>query len=282
MRKEDITYQDKYGELILDISHPNSKNINFIFVEGGSDIKLFRKLFDLEKCKVEDIPGDNQKLEECVENLVQKSPLVIGIRDSDFIKLNPIPYTKKNMFLTDYHDIEMTILAETTVLNALLFEFTSYPKEKHVEFKDNMMNTIMMMGCLKWLNDKEDLTLKFSVGFQNLISFDNYEINFDEYLNRILSKSKNAKLKDKNIINEKIDNLLNLNPNLMQLTNGHDLLNTFAKFFREKTGHKGLTEEHIAIAFRMTYTVEHFYKTNLYTDLQIWATQNNTNLFFDS
>jgi hypothetical protein len=40
MKKEDITYQDKIDELILDISHPNSKGLVFIFVEGESDIKL--------------------------------------------------------------------------------------------------------------------------------------------------------------------------------------------------------------------------------------------------
>ncbi len=279
MKKGDITYQDKYGELILDISHPNSKGINFIFVEGGSDIKLFRKLFDPEKCKIEEIPGGNQNLEQCVSDLVKRHSLIIGIRDADFINLSTAPYSKRNMFLTDYHDIEMTMLSQTTVLNALLFEFTNYSKEEHLQFRDNIIKSISMISYLKWLNDKKGLGLKLSAGFQDLISFDNYEINFDEYLKRVLSKSENAKIKDKNIINEKIHDLFKLNPDMMQLTNGHDLLNTFAKFFREKTGHKALTEENIASAFRMTFTVEHFYETNLYTNLKEWCIQNNTYFF---
>ena len=44
MNKADITYQDKLNELRLDISHPNSSGINFVFVEGDTDIRLFRKL----------------------------------------------------------------------------------------------------------------------------------------------------------------------------------------------------------------------------------------------
>ena len=63
MTRRDISYQDKLNELRLDISHPNSQGINFIFVEGESDIRLFRKLFDEEKCKIENIPRGNPKLD---------------------------------------------------------------------------------------------------------------------------------------------------------------------------------------------------------------------------
>ena len=53
MKKQDITYQDKFNELRLDMSHPNSKGQAFVLVEGDSDIRLFRKLFDTNHCKVE-------------------------------------------------------------------------------------------------------------------------------------------------------------------------------------------------------------------------------------
>lgn len=43
MKREDITYDEKINGLRLDISHPNSNGVNFIFVEGESDIRLFRK-----------------------------------------------------------------------------------------------------------------------------------------------------------------------------------------------------------------------------------------------
>ena len=66
MNQQHITYQDKLSELILDISHQNNREITFIFVEGVSDIKLFRTLFDLDKCKVEVIPGGKRKVEECI------------------------------------------------------------------------------------------------------------------------------------------------------------------------------------------------------------------------
>ena len=138
MNKKDITYQDKMNELRLDISHPNSKDVNFIFVEGDSDIKLFRKFFLLDKCKVESIPGGNVKLEECVSTLIEDYPLIIGIRDADFKNLDSFCYSNKNMFLTDFHDIEVTMLSQEVVLSSLVFEFTDFPKSQHLQFRNNI------------------------------------------------------------------------------------------------------------------------------------------------
>lgn len=281
MKKEDITFQDKLNELRLDISHPNSKGINFIFVEGAKDIIFFRKFFNPDKCKVENIPGGKIKLEECVSDLIKIYPFIIGIRDADFIHLNGGEYLKANVFLTDFHDIEITMLAQDSVLNSLLFEFTNDPKERHLQFRDNMLKAIEMVGYLKWLNDKENLVLKFSSsGFQDLVLFANFEINFNQYLQRVLVKSTNAKIKDKKVINKKISELIKLKPDLMQLTNGHDLLTIFAKYFREKTTRKGFSDEKIVSALRMTFSFEYFKKTNLYDNLNAWSIHHKTELFW--
>ena len=103
MRQEDVTYQDKFNELRLDLSHPNNRGICFVLLEGGTDIRLFKKLFNLAHCRVERIPGGNPKLEEAVSELSPTYELVIGIRDADFINLRATPYSNINMFLTDFH-----------------------------------------------------------------------------------------------------------------------------------------------------------------------------------
>ena len=68
MTRQDVTFQDKINELRLDITHPNSLGINFILVEGGSDIRLFRKLFDIDRCKIENIPG-GKTIESNIEKI---------------------------------------------------------------------------------------------------------------------------------------------------------------------------------------------------------------------
>ncbi len=134
--------------------------------------------------------------------------------------------------------IEMTIISEDEVFNAVVFEFTDLPKDKHFELRDNMIASILKISYLKWLNDLEILEYRFDVGFQDLISFAKFEIDFDQYYSRVLSKSPNAKLTDKLIIEDKIKALKKTNPSLLQLCNGHYLIialltniqNTLEKF----------------------------------------------------
>jgi len=281
MNRDDISTQEKLNELRLDILNPNSEGINFILVEGLSDIKLFRKLFSEEKCKVEIMPHCGKaELEKGVTDLIQFYPLIIGICDADFEHLNEVPYTKPHLFLTDYHDIEMTMIAQSVVLNALFCEFTHIPKNQHNQIKEDLLQSINMIGFLKWLNNKENLKLNFSkVGFQDLVCFETFTIDFSAYLKRVLFKSPNAKIQDIVLINQKITQLKQSAPDLMQLTNGHDLFCIFNKYFREKEKLKGCSDEHISRACRMTFNFESFKNTNLYQNLIIWAEQNQTELF---
>ncbi|WP_339875659.1 hypothetical protein [uncultured Algoriphagus sp.] len=279
MKKSDISYQEKLNELRLDISHPNSKGLSFILLEGETDIRLFRKLFNLNNCKVENIPGGNIKLEECVQNLVNIYPLIIGIRDADFIRINKSEYLLNNMFLTDLHDIEITILNFEPILNAIVFEYSNIKKDNHLIIKNEFIETIKHISFLKLLNDKDNLELNFSSGFQDLISFSNKKIDFEQYLNRVIAKSPNAVIKDKDKLKEMIILIENSEPDLLQITNGHDLLNSFAKYFREEEKRNGVKGENLEATLRMLFNIDFFKHTNLYQKLNDWQNQNNVEIF---
>jgi len=279
MTRHDVTYQDKLNELRLDVSHPNSLGVNYILVEGESDIRLFRKLFDLEKCKIESIPGGKNKLEDCVDTLVNIYPLIIGIRDTDFLNLNNINYNKPNMFLTDKHDIETTILSDNDVLSTLVFEFSDMPKNEHLDLRTNIIESIKMVGYLKWLNNMENLEFKFDSGFYDLVCFVNLNIDFDTYFMRVLSKSPNAQITDISIIKGKIAQLEIRNPDMLHLTNGHDLVKTFANYFKNISGVKGLSDENVASLLRVSFNKQQLENTNLYTELEEWCVNNNTVIF---
>jgi hypothetical protein len=279
MKKTDISYQEKLNELRLDISHPNSNGISFILLEGDTDIRLFRKLFNLDNCKVENIPGGNKKLEECVQTLVNIYPLIIGIRDADFIRINESEYLINNMFLTDLHDIEMTMLNFEPILNAIVFEYSNLDKSQLLAFKFKLLDVIKHISYLKLLNDRENLELTFSSGFQDLISFANQKIDLDQYLDRVIAKSPNALIKDKEILKAKIDAIEQQEPDLLQITNGHDLINSFAKYFREEEKRNGLSGENLEATLRMLFNIDFFSRTNLYQQLDNWKNKNNVQIF---
>lgn len=271
MKRQDITYQDKLNELRLDILHPNSKGIVFILLEGESDIRFFRKLFNLSNCKVETIPGGKFKLEECVEKLVIIDPLIIGIRDADFIHLGAAIYDKKNVFLTDYHDMEMILISEDEIFSSLLFEYTDLPKDRHSETRNNIIFLIEQISFLKWLNEKENLEYKFDAGFQDLISFVNLKIDFEQYFTRVLSQSPNAKITDTTVIQDKIRVLKETKPDPLQLCNGHDFMKAFSQFIKQVGNGDIVKYEHIAGSCRMIFTFDHYRRTKLYLNTKKWA-----------
>lgn len=279
MNKSDITYQEKLNELRLDISHPKSRGVNFVLLEGDSDIRLFRKFFDLDKCKVENVPGGNAKLEECVDTLINIYPLIIGIRDSDFIQVINPQYAKQNMFLTDQHDIETTMLSFKPVLNALVFEYSAKSENEHEELKNQLIETISSLSYLKLINDRDSLRLKFSAGFQDLISFANLNIDLEQYINRTIGKSPDAIITDAQTLINMVNSIRETNPEKLQITNGHDLLNVFAKYFREVEGRNGVNGEQLETSLRMVFTKEMFSETNLYDKLNNWQQINDTQLF---
>jgi len=279
MNRQDITYQDKLNELRLDISHPNNNGIAFVLLEGKSDVRLFRKLFNLKKCKIENIPGGCPKLEECVGFLVNINPLIIGIRDADFIHLRNEPYSKHNMFLTDYHDMEMMLISENEVFNALLFEYSSLSQDEHAEARNSILTTIEQISLLKWLNEKEHLGYQINVGFQDLISLSDYHLDFERYFSRVLAKSPNAILIDISIVMQKLQSLKETNPDSFQLCNGHDFIEALAKYVRDKGDGRAINDKNISSSLRMAYTFEHYKMTKLFATTKSWS-DNNTCLIY--
>lgn len=278
MKRQDITFEDKYNELILDITHPNNQGKVFIFVEGESDIRFYRKFFDLQRCKVESIPGGNPKVERSVEMLSKKHALTIGIRDADFIRLGSEPYLKQNMFLTDFHDIEMTLIAADSVFSAMASEHTRSEKEQHLEIRANIIKMIEKISYLKWLNASQNLELTFKRPFHDLLSFPDSNLDFETYFSHVLADSPNAGIRDARQVHEEINQLKNALPDPMHLCNGHDFMKAFAAFLHAH-GTTGISEATLSSAFRVAFTMALWQQTLLYASTKDWADRNSCSIY---
>ncbi len=281
MKQQDITFEEKIGELLLEVPHPNRRGQVFILVEGESDVRLFRKLFAADHLNVERIPGGKFKLEEGVATLLDKSELIIGVRDADFIKLSEQGYDKPNMFLTDYHDIEMVLLADEEVFSAFVAEYTALSKSQHQALRDDMLHTIRYLGYLKWLNEREKLKLSFEAGFLDLLDFDRKALDLTKHILRVISKTKNKTGVtgfDAAALEKKVLKLEEEKPELLQLTSGHDLLRAFAEYFNKKWNHKDLKEKVLVMGVRMSFRMASFEKTDLYKEIKQWFDEHQIDI----
>lgn len=281
MREQDISYQDHIDALRLNLRHYKSRGETFVLVEGISDVRFYKKFFNHSTTTVEFISGGVARLEQCVQELSSEFPLVIGIRDADFIRLNGISYNKRNMFLTDCHDMEMTILNHPKTLSAILHEYLEQSYQ-HLEFRDSIMQMILPLSCLKWLNIKDSLELPCAgVGFIDLLLWDNSSVNITEFLSRVLPKKNSHISLSKEDLLAKIQEAKDSKPDLLQVTNGHDMLAAFAEYFRKHEERKGISKERLEEACRIAFDDSAFKETGLYEELQAWQGQNQVRLFRD-
>ena len=181
--------------------------------------------------------------------------------------------------MTDLHDIEMSIVSDNQIFSAIILEFTNIPQNQHTVLKQNIISAIEKVSLLKWLNQKEDLRIKFEgTAFHDLISFATNDIDFNQYFSRLLSKSPNALLTDIAEITNKIDTLRALNPDAYQLCNGHDFMKTFAHYLRQNSG-KSISEDLISSIFRIKYDINLFTTTHLYQNTNNWAVGNGLAIY---
>jgi hypothetical protein len=278
----------KVNEIRLSKNHPLTKNNIFILLEGNTDIKLFRNFFNYQTTYIEEING-KEKVIEALEILQNEGFLkILGIKDADFDHLESYTYDNINLFITDYADMEIHMI-ESSAFESLINEFSKKDCHKIFlsELKNKLYSETLIIGCLRWFNDKQfkengNYLLRFKgLNFNNFIdvSLCNILINEDKLLLEILIHSGSDLTTDnlKNIIN----NLKSNSDNYQQICNGHDIAKLLAYLFNHKdnSDKSNINQERIEEALRLSYNLDDFKKTKLYNDLNKWQQQFDIQIF---
>lgn len=273
MKQSDVTYKEKLNELRMDLQHPRSHGIAFALVEGDSDIRLLRKFFRNERCKVERIPGGKPSLLQCIEEL-KAYVLIFGICDADFDNLDGVAYGA-SVFLTDCHDMEMTIIKDDPTFESLMHEAMVH---NYAEFRGRVISTIENLSLLKWLNMRESLELNFRPSFSPLISCAHWNMSIEDYIDWVLAKSPQARNTSRASLLSKMDTLRLNNPDCWQLTNGHDFFRCASKYLKDVYGMNHMNEDSLHAFARVAYSLDRFKTTTLYTNISHWCSKNGCDI----
>jgi Protein of unknown function (DUF4435) len=278
MKREDITPESKITELRLDISHPRSKGKVFVLLEGESDIKLYRKLFNNDTCKIETIPGGKIFLEKGLGDLNKIYKLIIGIRDADFLHLERAKPQTPNLFLTDYHDYELMMASESQCHCSVFFERTNINPNDHNSTFEKLLKSIQFLGYFRWYNEIKSLEFNFrGLGINDLFDKNTFTIDDKRLVQNVINRSHNAKITDVEQIFDAVKQLYDDKYDLRQVCNGHDFMKVMAIICSSRQ--KGISEKDVASQFRVAYSQDIFKKTQLFKDTSAWANQNNCTLY---
>jgi 5S rRNA maturation endonuclease (ribonuclease M5) len=255
----------------------------FILVEGDTDKRFFKKIFDTSKVSIE-ITFGKQNLLEVIELLHQnklgRQVSFFAIKDADFDRINQKAEVK-NLYLTDASDTETTIL-NSLAFNSILSEYGQDEKIEGKNIVEILLNSAKILGSLRLINEREGLNLKFNeLCFSKFVNKPNLKIDVDEMIKTVFNNSKRQDLKIEDF-KEKINQILSKNHDLLQLCNGHDLVELLSISLTKLLGNKGQQDvkiETLESSLRISYRFKDFKLTKLCASIIEWEKENNKQVF---
>lgn len=268
--KANTNGNDKANEIRLSLNTPKGSKIIWILVEGEHDCNIYPKFFDKDKTKVEYISGGKIALTKALEVLSKETQQVLGIQDADFLHLNKLYPQVENLFYTDYHDIEMTMLSFEDVRNNLLTEYQLRNKQQTIW--QNVLEEALYVGYIRWYNDINDNKINFrGVGYDKIAELVDEKLKLQKPL-LLATLNQRSPNKERILTDETVNTFIETNStdDSMNLCSGHDAAAFLSLIIGSRTTPKG-----VETALRLSFNIQHFSKTKLYKQLQEWQNQNS-------
>ncbi len=277
------TLMTKISEIQSLGRHEMNENKVFVIVEGDDDIKLFKKFIDVKKAVFYSAKNCIWVV-KVIKELNRRNEFnnkSIGIKDADFDHILNIDYNIPNLFVTDCHDIEMTMMSEVFE-NSIYSEYNIHEYENIASKTAEEIKNISFVRLYNQIKVSEDRTLD-GITFEGLKICDIYDginpVDLNLCLSHIKSKGNNGKswFPEAHDITELMDSYHDAD--LKQLTRGHDLMYSLRVKAKALSGKDLLGYKDLCIAFRMQLRKEDFTNTRLYSQINSYITQRGIDLW---
>lgn len=249
----------------------------YIIVEGDFDEKIFSNFLN-DECEIR-IANGKDILDKSINELIKRGiDECFAIRDKDYdIFISPEIANHENIIFTDYKDLEMCILESEALSNVL----NLYRINNTVEIiKNKVLDTILPIGYLRWLNEVECIGLDFkTTKIDKSIDKPSLTLNLKKYITALHQNTNRARReKSLKALTYTVDSLLiNLkkfksdNPDISMslVCSGHDFISVLSiSLMRLFANHNTneVTETILSNNFILSYQIDYFKGTNMYTN----------------
>jgi hypothetical protein len=150
-------YQGIVNDVLMYLHTPATSGQAAVLVEGPDDAKIYRKFFDQNMARIFVCTGKND-LQKALPELSAQTEYVIGIRDADFSHLEDEKPESPNLFFTDYHDIEMTMVHFEEIRRALFSEYYDDNFDTIDSIWKSIVKDASFTGYIRWFSKNKSLT----------------------------------------------------------------------------------------------------------------------------
>jgi hypothetical protein len=245
-----------------------------VLVEGPKDSGFYHKFFRDVKTRVMVIKSGGKPLMlKALGILTNCTKQAIGICDADFYHLDQNYPALTNLFITDCHDIEMTMQKFNSVIETIVVNYS--PRNSAENILRTALHETSYMAYVRWYNEKNACHLNFKKLDLNtafIISDEKIKIDIIKFLSELNNVSNNKTII---VTTSDIARFIETykTADYFNLCNGHDVIFVMALIIDN-----GITQEEYREKLQNSFTVEYFVQTNLYKSLLAWQTANGFNI----
>lgn len=263
---------------------PDDHEGPILIFEGSSDIRLYSKFIDRDKCRVINAFNKNNAL-RAIELLEEKHFIgVIAIVDADFWSIDGYKHPSLNVFRTDTHDLE-TMIIRSSAFGHLLIEYGSEKKIKTFckKFRSGVKESIIQIsvpiGCLRFLSKDNSLNLRFeSIKFNDFLrASKELSIDIKQLVISVLNHSQRHDINKSNLLIT-VQDEVKKGYDSWQISNGHDIIEILSFALRNLIGTNNANDvktDTLEKSLRLAYEFIHFRETQLYSSLTEWEVRND-------
>jgi hypothetical protein len=267
--KYNLDSTNKINDIRLSLRSDAGSKIVWILVEGDDDCKIYPKFFKETNAKIEFVNGGKGQLNIALATLTCETKQVIGIQDADFLHLEKNYPNTKNLFFTDYHDIEMKMLNFDNIRDNLFTEYRI--SDNRQEIWNNVLEESSYIAYIRWYNEKNRCRIKFEKsGYEGIIDKAGYKITLKkkELLDKLNNRSSN---KTESLTTENVSKFVaeNHTNDLLNLCNGHDVAKLLSLIIGSQINYKSFCGD-----LRLSFRMEEFSETKLYATIYDWQNKN--------
>lgn len=262
----------------------------FLLVEGSSDKVFYQRFVDSNKCELISVsgkPSSKLRVIKVLEILeISNFAGIMAIIDADFDYLENSLRNNPNLFYTDTHDLETTLI-KSPALDKVISEFGSERKisKFNQDIRTVLLDAGILIGYLRWISQTDGLGLKFSnIIFSKFINEKTLQIDKLKLIKEVKNKSQAFILTDENL-NQRLIDKQNNSHDPWQVCCGHDLVEILSIGLRKAIGSNKVSDvepESLERNLRLAYEQVYFTDTQLYLSIQNWENKNQSFKVFPS
>jgi hypothetical protein len=268
--RNNIDATNKINDIRLSLNSEVGSKIVWVLVEGEDDCRVYPKFFEETTARVEFVNGGKGQLTIAMQTLTAETNRVIGIQDADFLHLEKVYPDVNNLFYTDYHDIEMTMLSFNDVCTNLFTEYRLQDRQQNIW--QNVLREVSFISYIRWYNEKEQSKIRFEgLNYGDKltdITEGKIFLKQQELLNELNTRSKN---KTKVLTDNDINNFITTHKttDFLNLCNGHDVTALLSLIIGGKISHNEFCRH-----LRISFNIQQFSQTKLYSLILNWQTEH--------